>query len=124
MPPLVLSFLGLLVMCAGAWYDGVFTSLPGMAPALTLIVRAMLVLTLGLVAWLLLWHWRETQRHEAERRVQERLDREWDPVWWEERQARRAREAQLVVAELAQMRRATWVGRLLARGRRTDETPA
>ena len=52
MLPLVLSFFGLLVVCAGAWYDGVFASMLGIAPTLTLIVCAMLVLTLGLIAWL------------------------------------------------------------------------
>jgi hypothetical protein len=67
---------------------------------------------------------RQRLRRAAERRVQERLDRDRDPQWWEERQAHRAHEAQLVEEELARMRRATWVGHLLARGRRTDETPA
>ena len=58
---------------------------------------------------------------QDEQALQDRLERARDPQWWEERQARRAHEAQLLEEELAQMRRATWVGRLLARGRLSTE---
>jgi hypothetical protein len=65
---------------------------------------------------LIVWDWRDTQCWEAERRGRERLERERDPQWREEHQARRAHEARLVEVELSQMRRATRMRCLLARG--------
>jgi choline-glycine betaine transporter len=62
--------------------------------------------------------WRRAQHEKAARRVRDRLAQEEDPEGWARQQARQAREAALIAAELAAMRRATWYGRLLARARR------
>lgn len=91
---LLLTFLAFVALVAGAWHDGVFSSLPHVAPALSLIVCGLTVVVLGLLPSLIVCHWRCEQRRAAERRVQERLDRDRDPQWWEERQAHRARVMQ------------------------------
>jgi len=73
-------------------------------------------------AWMTVATWRRAQHDKAERRVRDRLDQEADPEGWSRRQAHQAREAALIAAELAAMRRASWYGRLRRWWRQTDES--
>ena len=84
----------------------------------------MVCLVVCAAVWMIVALWRSAQHDKAARRVRDRLAQEEDPEGWARRQARQAREAALVAAELATMRRASWYGRLLRWGRHTDQAQA
>jgi hypothetical protein len=65
-----------------------------------------------MITWMIVSAWRREQHDKAARRVRDRLAQEADPEGWARRQAHQAREAALITAELAVMRRASWYGRL------------
>ncbi len=79
-------------------------------------------LVVCVAAWMTVRTWRGVQHDRAARRVRDRLDQEADPEGWSRRQAHQAREAALIAAELAAMRRASWYGRLRRWWRQTDES--
>jgi len=68
--------------------------------------------------------WREARRWRIERLVGDRLFQEEHPEAWERRRARQALIDELVDAELARRRQASWPGRLLARVRRAPDRGA
>jgi choline-glycine betaine transporter len=69
----------------------------------------------SILAVMIVAMWRRAQHDKAARRVRDRLAQEEDPEGFARRQARQTREAALIAAELAAMRRASWYRRLLRR---------